>query len=1472
MSITTSPTPQSNGFGSLWSTVTGQLQQFLADENLESQLSLAFGEGIDRQLAIDLIQNLVTGDVRPEIELRPAAEINGASGAFAAATGKVYLSEELVSSNDTSTVAFTLLEELGHYLDAQLNPADSPGDEGAIFANTVQGNSLDAPTLQALQSEDDRTTVNLDGEVVEIEQNAFAPAVENVFNTATAVAVSSSGRTYRGAVSSTDANDLYKFSLGSENNYSLSLTGLNATATATAELLDSDGNLLNQTSSQNPFQSISGNLSGGIYYLRVSSVNGLSTDYDLNLSVESTLPGITTTGSEVPIFFDDPIVAPNPGFNNSSIGISTAQSASLINLDTFRADPCFSGIDGSDFSVVVLDTGIDRDHPFFGSDSNNDGIADRIVHSFDFADNDTDASDFNNHGSNVSSIVASEDSTHTGMAPGANIIHLKVFPDVSGTGAPDSIEQALQWVVANASAYNVASVNMSLGDSRNYNTSQQLYGLDDEIRALAENNVIVVSAAGNEFFTAGSAPGVAYPAADPNSLSVGAVYDADIGSIQYQDNNGNLTARANSTAPDRIAPFSQRHNSLTTIFAPGAAITGANRNGDIVTLHGTSQAAPHIAGIAALAQQLAMQELGRRLTPTEFSNLLNTTGVTITDGDDENDNVNNTNLDFKRVDVHALGKAIGQMNNQAPVVTTSLRNTAVPLPATYPNARYTDAVFTDPDGDPMTYTATLDDGSPLPGWLIFSYDENQNPDAITFDVNPSHPSYPASLPHPGIVVRLTATDCWGASHSQEFHIFDFGSGRVIDGYIAGARVFFDANKNGVLDSNEPSTISDAQGGYQLDLDGFDTNNNGFLDPDEGAIVVQGGIDTHTGLPLTTPLTATPGSGVVTLLTTLVAELVERGLSLEDANTAVTNALSIPADVGINTFDPIAATQSGKPGGVETFTAMVQVQNAITQMVGLLKGASSASEADIVDSVVSAIATAIQLGTPLDLTDTAQLQAILESAADSLGVNMDGLSAQVAEVVAAANEKIEDAVATSTTADLAEALAKVQKVALGETTQDLEAVGAGNQSIDDVVAENTGTALDSQIAVAQVFSADPTDISLSNDTVPEDQPIGTEVGTFSTVDPDTGTMPTYSLVAGAGDTDNDKFEIVGNRLVTKESFDRETQDSYSIRVLTSDGDGGVYSEVFTLDVTPNLAEAPPQISIQTLVDADDAGDFNVLETGRGGDGVEFQLTLTNTGNTAVEIEAIANDTFELDSAVLETLIGQTIAAGDSITATFMTALPDLVRTQVGTSNGEILNGEQVLLNGEMSVTASNAAGSTTVTGTHEVLVDARDTIAGHLGNDTINGGGADDVLRGDLNIRGSQVDLGGDDIIYGGAGNDRIGGKGGNDQLFGDAGDDMIWGDDGDDILRGGLGNDTLTGDDFSGGQGSDTFILAEGEGLDIITDFELGIDAIALAGGLEFGQLTVTQSGDDALIAVVGGESLAIVQEIKAGDLMDVLI
>ena len=80
-------------------------------------------------------------------------------------------SEELVSAANQPSLVAVILEEFGHFVDAQVNTSDSAGDEGDIFARLVQGESISEPELAVLKAEDDTATIILDGELTQIEQN-----------------------------------------------------------------------------------------------------------------------------------------------------------------------------------------------------------------------------------------------------------------------------------------------------------------------------------------------------------------------------------------------------------------------------------------------------------------------------------------------------------------------------------------------------------------------------------------------------------------------------------------------------------------------------------------------------------------------------------------------------------------------------------------------------------------------------------------------------------------------------------------------------------------------------------------------------------------------------------------------------------------------------------------------------------------------------------------------------------------------------------------------------------------------------------------------------------------------------------------------------------------------------------------------------------------------------------------------------
>ncbi len=197
----------------------------------------------------------------------------------------------------------------------------------------------------------------------------------------------------------------------------------------------------------------------------------------------------------------------------------------------------------------------------------------------------------------------------------------------------------------------------------------------------------------------------------------------------------------------------------------------------------------------------------------------------------------------------------------------------------------------------------------------------------------------------------------------------------------------------------------------------------------------------------------------------------------------------------------------------------------------------------------------------------------------------------------------------------------------------------------------------------------------------------------------------------------------------------------------------------------------------------------------------------------------------------------------------------------------------------------------------------DFLQGNQGNDTVRGGQGDDIVRGgkDNDVlfggKGNDTIAGGDgsDTIFGGIagftgadndsivgrlGADLIQGNSGNDFLRGNQGDDTVRGGQGDDTVRGGQDNDVLFGgkgnDDVLGGKGNDvlfggpdfdTFIFGDSSGQDVIGDFELNVDLIAIASNVNgsgilseadaLAQITTDAVGD-AVFDLGGGNTVTL--------------
>lgn len=211
------------------------------------------------------------------------------------------------------------------------------------------------------------------------------------------------------------------------------------------------------------------------------------------------------------------------------------------------------GVQGAGVNVAVFDTGISA-HPDL-----------TIKGGVSFVDGVTSYADDNGHGTHVAGTIAAiaDGNGIVGAAPEANLYAVKVM-DANGSGRYSSIIEGLDWAIE----HDIDVINMSFGGHENSKL------LEKAIEKAYKNNILIFASAGNDGKS--SDDSITFPARSPHVVAVGAVDEK----AQRAD--------FSSVGPD------------LELMAPGVAIQSTSNIGSYEAKSGTSMAAPHAAGVAAL--------------------------------------------------------------------------------------------------------------------------------------------------------------------------------------------------------------------------------------------------------------------------------------------------------------------------------------------------------------------------------------------------------------------------------------------------------------------------------------------------------------------------------------------------------------------------------------------------------------------------------------------------------------------------------------------------------------------------------------------------------------------------------------------------------------------------------------------------------------------------------------------------------
>ena len=449
------------------------------------------------------------------------------------------------------------------------------------------------------------------------------------------------------------------------------------------------------------------------------------------------------------------------------------------------------------------------------------------------------------------------------------------------------------------------------------------------------------------------------------------------------------------------------------------------------------------------------------------------------------------------------------------VMTLSLAASTVNLSENGGESQITASVNTPPLDEPITLSLSATPGNQviLPSMLVIPAGANK----ATFIVKGNDNSRSDGDRTVNLAVRNLPT----LSASLELAVLDDDvshKGRLTDGWIAGATVFFDANKNRQLDAGEPSTTTNDVGQFFLNLppSEFDLNKDGVVDAKDGTLVGLGGTDITTGLSQTSVMLSSPSASVISPLTTLVVTVLETTpqLSESEAVSQVQSALSIDESSNILHFDAYQEAEQGNPAAVSVIEATAKVQDTVVQVETFLGAAANNGQANLGQSVQQSLAKRISQGQGVDLENANWVADLIdESARDNqVNLNLDARQA-AAQIVSVSNQQKKLVAGSGFNASkAAEEIVRIQAYSQSVGTADLADLGRSTQDAEELRIKYGDQNFQGLVQTTAIGALNAIDIrpgqfsfNLSNYQIQEDGKILSNVvitrtnGSFGTVD-------------------------------------------------------------------------------------------------------------------------------------------------------------------------------------------------------------------------------------------------------------------------------------------------------------------------------------------------------------------------------------